>query len=641
MSPSEFFRGHGLVQDPFLGEEAWQDAVLRRILTRGAMGPSQSGAAGSDLLAQRARHAELEKFIGDMESPGSAVVFGDKGSGKTAMRLMLEGAIARHNAAARADQAPAGAKPSPAPAGQAQPRRLLLIPHEDFGPMLESLRARLGGRPESEPRRARARGPAATAGRAEPGAQPPFAGAPAWLWRLRAEDHLDVILRSAVSALVAGVLGESGGGEAVRVDVGSGSGEQRAALRALPPHQRQTLAVLQALYDHHEQAPRRQRRLLARLGLGRGWPERSWKLAARLGWALPLGVLAWGMLSEWEPGWADEFTQVWELGFAGASQVSQRGVVVSTAAAVAGLAWAGVVLRRAAGRLSVRRLAHRVHRQVRALGRSERAVLSMLRGLPAPLRRAWQHAGVMPEAGGVERRLAMLDRAAAVLRGLGYRAMVVVVDRVDEAAQVAGDLEKMRPLVWPLLSNALLQCRAAVFKVLMPSELRHALFRESAGFFAQARVDKQSLVESLVWTGPMLYDLCLARLEACKDPATVALGAAPVPAAPIPGSPSPDAPGTSPSGTSAPSPDASGPQDPLAALFDQRVGRAGLTDALEAVRQPREALKLLHRCVVEHCAAVGRGDGPAAARISREVLDTVRREHAERARQVLQGVRPG
>ena len=45
---------------------------------------------------------------------------------------------------------------------------------------------------------------------------------------------------------------------------------------------------------------------------------------------------------------------------------------------------------------------------------------------------------------------------------------------------------------------------------------RHALFKESSAFFQEARLDKQNLVERLSWTGSMLYDLCDARLKACR-----------------------------------------------------------------------------------------------------------------------------
>ena len=55
------------------------------------------------------------------------------------------------------------------------------------------------------------------------------------------------------------------------------------------------------------------------------------------------------------------------------------------------------------------------------------------------------------------------------------------------------------------------------FKLLLPMELRHAVFRESSAFFQEARLDKQHFVEHLAWTGPMLFDLCNARMAAPGD----------------------------------------------------------------------------------------------------------------------------
>ena len=53
-----------------------------------------------------------------------------------------------------------------------------------------------------------------------------------------------------------------------------------------------------------------------------------------------------------------------------------------------------------------------------------------------------------------------------------------------------------------------------------PLELRYLIHKESAAFFQEARLDKQSLVDRLEWSGATLYDLCNLRLAACsaEDP---------------------------------------------------------------------------------------------------------------------------
>src|SRR5690606_27359037 len=103
-------------------------------------------------------------------------------------------------------------------------------------------------------------------------------------------------------------------------------------------------------------------------------------------------------------------------------------------------------------------------------------------------------------------------------------------------------------------------------KMLLPIELRHALFRESAIFFQEARLDKQNLIERLTWTGAMLYDLCNARLKACRPPEA--------------------------------------PPISLIDLFADDVTVRDLVDALDQMHQPRDAFKLLYQCLTEHCSNV-------------------------------------
>src|SRR5690606_28527153 len=160
-------------------------------------------------------------------------------------------------------------------------------------------------------------------------------------------------------------------------------------------------------------------------------------------------------------------------------------------------------------------LGRRMRRQLRVMARSEASIVRSLRQIDPAAR----DAGVLPLSDADEARYAMLDRLRRALRVFGYPGVLIVIDRVDEPTLISGDPDRMRAVVWPLFNNKFLQQEGIGVKMLLPIELRHALFKESSAFFQEARLDKQNLVERLSWTGAMLYDLCDARLKACRDPA--------------------------------------------------------------------------------------------------------------------------
>src|SRR5690606_17844050 len=168
----------------------------------------------------------------------------------------------------------------------------------------------------------------------------------------------------------------------------------------------------------------------------------------------------------------------------------------------------------------------------------------------------------LPATDSDQPRYAMVQRLRRVLAPFGYASMIVVIDRVDEPTLVSGDPDRMRAVVWPMLNNKFLQQAGVGFKMLLPVELRHALFKESSHFFQEARLDKQNLIERLNWTGPMLYDLCEARLRACRPPGAEPIG--------------------------------------LLDLFAEDVTRQDVVDALDQMHQPRDAFKFLYACMVEH-----------------------------------------
>jgi len=194
----------------------------------------------------------------------------------------------------------------------------------------------------------------------------------------------------------------------------------------------------------------------------------------------------------------------------------------------------------------------------------------------------------------------MFTRLRRVVNEFGFTGIMVVIDRVDEPTLINGDPDRMRSLIWPMLNNKFLQLEGVGLKMLLPIELRHALFKESSAFFQEARLDKQNMIERLSWTGAMLYDLCNARLAVCRP--------------------------------------ANAPALALIDLFTEDVTRQDIVEALGAMQQPRDAFKFMYRSLNEHCASVTADDG--SWRIPKHILDQVRRDETERVMQLQRGIRP-
>jgi hypothetical protein len=69
--------------------------------------PSTDSAAGISTQDSRTQdpgpsrpsaHSDFDKILGDLSRPSTSIVFGEKGSGKTAIRLQIADRVARHNA---------------------------------------------------------------------------------------------------------------------------------------------------------------------------------------------------------------------------------------------------------------------------------------------------------------------------------------------------------------------------------------------------------------------------------------------------------------------------------------------------------------------------------------------------------------
>lgn len=515
MNLTQFFDHWKIVENPFRAEEARNDEVFARLVSAASgNGPVPGSVPG--LV-----HSDFEKILGRLTSPSSAVVFGEKGSGKTAIRLQIEAAVAAHNA-------------------QNATGRVLLVPYDDLNAKLDRFFAVSG---EKTPLEA--------------------------FKKIRVVDHLDAILSIAVTRIVDGALGDVPG-------EGVFSSDPARVLRRLEPGLKRDLLLLQATYDADERADQRTSRLRKALRVPRPTGRRVLDACVYGGWLAPSLVLAAFLtLGEMKPG------PLWNALFA-------TTITFWVIALAKRFLW---------NRLAVGHLARRMRRQLRMLGRADESLARSLEQLDPIDRRA----GILPLTDSDEPRYGMLIRLLRVLASQGYAGIVVVVDRVDEPTLVSGDTDKMRAVVWPMFNNKFLQQEGVGIKMLLPLELRYALFKESSAFFQEARLDKQGLVERLTWTGPMLYDLCTARLNACRMQGMDRLS--------------------------------------LLDLFAEDVTRQDLVEALDQVHQPRDAFKLMYRCLTEHCAAVSVEEGNY--RIPRHVLETVRKQEVERLQQLYRGIRPG
>ncbi len=577
MTPASFFEHFGISENPFRGEEARQDPVLARLVAGPRAGLVEGeGGSGAYRTPRVAMHPEMERILGDLGQPSAAVVFGEKGAGKTAIRLQIARAVNEHNA-------------------RNPDAKVLLLAYDDLNPVVDRLHNRL-----ARPSRKGETSPAET------------------LKSMRLVDHIDGMLCAAVPKLVDAVLVSGAVSREPGPDAPQLGPEPKKKLRAgADAVLRRDLLTLQMIYDRPEEAVIRTRVLRRALGVTRSWTEWLTSLMAVWGWALPLLVVLMMVLSSPDqapaPTGPDAPTTTlgvfWDTITSPAKLLSYLGlsgwdnprtVIWSSLFFLTVGLWIVFLGRRGwTDRFRLNRLAHRIHKHVRVNGRTEGSISDALRVLPA----RWRSSAGLPVNDSEDFRYKLLQRLRAVVGAFGYRSLLIVVDRADEPSLIAGEPDRMRSVVWPLLSNKFMQQEGVAVKLLLPIELRHMLFRESSAFFQQARMDKQNLVEQLSWTGAMLYDLCDARIAACRREGAPA-----------------------------------GEAVSLADLFAEDVGRTMLIEALEQMRQPRDAFKLIYQCVIDHCAQAL--ENAHQWRIPRHVLDTARKQQAERVRQLAMGIRP-
>ncbi|QQE11619.1 MnhB domain-containing protein [Planctomycetota bacterium] len=516
MDINSFFAHYNISENPFAAEEAGLDPVFSRLLGHSPM------------------HPDFQKILGPLDKPSTAIVFGEKGSGKTAIRLQLEKYIEKHNTE----------KPS---------ERILTVTYDDLNPMLDNL---MRSRKQN---------------------------AKAVLKHFRLEDHQDAILSVAITKLVSAILDQHA---PVSADQPSDKQRSKRQLRkTLTRQQRVDLAVLAALYDQPVTGSVTDRwdRLSNILRVKRFFPVKFYFALAIILLIASGGLYAAEHFIE-EPQW-------WLLPSVG----------VALAGTIGLLGWISWSF------LSRLKLAWTIQKDTPAITRTRselRQMLTLVSG--SDLQRQPFPTPPKDEESPLDSRYQLTRRFIEILHQLDYAGMIILLDRLDEPTLVSGDPARMQAILRPMLDNKFLQQHGIGVKLLLPLELHYSIRRESPEFFQRARLDKQSMIDRLRWSGSTLYDLCNTRLRMCETPE-----------------------GDTPDQNSA----------SLKELFTPDVSREAIIDALEQMHQPRDAFKFLYDVIQEHCRMVSDEDENYS--IAKITLDTVRRDHVQRIQDFSRGLGPG
>lgn len=109
MKIREFLEHHGIAENPFADEDAQTDLIFK----------------GHCITSTY--HPTWDKIYGNPAEPATAIVFGEKGAGKTALRLQMVRHLANYNA-------------------DHPGSRVFVIQYDDFNPYLDRFRERFSGR---------------------------------------------------------------------------------------------------------------------------------------------------------------------------------------------------------------------------------------------------------------------------------------------------------------------------------------------------------------------------------------------------------------------------------------------------------------------------------------------------------------
>ncbi len=227
MRIQEFLQHHGVAVNPFADEDAQTDLVFKTACIRSVY------------------HPAWDKIYGEPSEPATAVVFGEKGSGKTALRLQIARHLTDHNA-------------------DHPQQQVFVVPYDDLNPFLDQVRERFSARRRRRPERILSQ------------------------WQLW--DHMDAILALGVTQLVDRLLG-------VRDARHPAARHEPLDAATLDDSQKRDVLLLAACYDQStaENRLKRWHQLRRKLGLS-AWMS-YWDIA--VGIAVTVIVLLAIALGGW------------------------------------------------------------------------------------------------------------------------------------------------------------------------------------------------------------------------------------------------------------------------------------------------------------------------------------------------------
>ena len=208
MKLHDLLEHHGITANPFADEDAQTDPVFQ------------------DRCITSTFHPNWDKVYGDPSSPATSLVFGEKGAGKTAMRVQVATQIEKNNSTL--DEG-----------------RLFVIDYDDFNPFLDRFADRLSSRKRRNTSKVLEE------------------------WKLW--DHMDAILSLGTTSLVDRLLGSK------HPSGSAGNALPDNAINRFDRFQKRDLLLLAACYDNSltETFQARWYRLRNKL---RYWPWQSWSI---------------------------------------------------------------------------------------------------------------------------------------------------------------------------------------------------------------------------------------------------------------------------------------------------------------------------------------------------------------------------
>jgi len=437
MNIHTFLEHHGILRNPFAEEDAQTDPVFK------------------DHCISNAFHPIWDKVYGDPLDPSTSIIFGPKGSGKTAIRLQVDRHITRHN-----EEHPDA--------------RVFVIHYDDFNPFLDHFCERMSRRTNKKPEKV----------------------LEAWrLW-----DHMDSILCLGVTDLVNRILSGQGRSAAEAVSAEAARGLDRSHAR--------DLLLLAACYDQSTESSFTNRWNSLRKALRYGNVSARWPL-----WLAVVSFVGSVALVVWMFMYGQPTDVAADPAAAATTEEAAREVngvslhvlwLVPLITLIGSLPYLVNLIKCQIAALSIRR-------HMRVGKRETGSLRKVLQGIPGKELASQP----LPRYERTDDRYELLNKFQLILGRLGFAGVVVLMDRVDEPHMTGGKPELMQRFVWPLLDNKLLKHPGIGFKIMLPQELHRDIERETREFHERARLDKQNVIPAFQWTGESLYDLARARMLAC------------------------------------------------------------------------------------------------------------------------------